>query len=138
MSLSTAIASDQSPMVSAIGDADIVTKTARNPYPQGKKGIGGCLITSPVRHYHPAASDDLFPAGGAGVSTGEAGHPGCRSAVARHVQWLFPDGGHCRCHRDASRCRDWSPGFGHWHLFDRGFRGFVAPLAFAADGCPAE
>src|SRR3984893_7700619 len=79
-----------------------------------------------------------FPAGGAGLSAREAGHPGCRPAVARHVQWLFPDGGHCWCHRDASRCRDWSPGFGHWHLLDRGFRGFVAPLVFAADGCPAE
>ncbi len=26
---------------------------------------------------------------------------------------------------------------GHWHWLDRGFRGLVAPLVFAADGCPA-
>ena len=34
-------------------------------------------------------------------------------------------------------CRGWSPGFSHWLWLDRGFRGLVAPLVFAADGCPA-
>src|SRR5712675_438070 len=58
-------------------------------------------------------------------------------AVARDVQWLFSDIGHCRCNRDDSRCPGWSPGFSHWHWLDRGFRGLVAPLVFAADGCPA-
>jgi hypothetical protein len=50
-----------------------------------------------------------------------------RPAVARHVQWLFPDGGHCRWYRDDSSCRGGSPGFSHRHWFDRGFRGLVAP-----------
>ena len=53
------------------------------------------------------------------------------------VARLLPDVGHCRCHRDDSRCRGWSPGFSHWHWLDRGLRCLVAPLVFAADGCPA-
>ena len=43
----------------------------------------------------------------------------------------------CRCNRDDRRCCGWSPGFSHWHWLDCGFRGLVAPLVFAADGCAA-
>ena len=124
------IASEQKPMVSVIGGGGYCCECHQKTLlSRGKKGCG-CQIKS--------LCSPLFPAGGARLSAREAGHPSCRPAVARHVQWLFPDVGHCRCNRDDSRCLGWSPGFSHWHWLDRGFRGLVAPLVFAADGCPAE